>query len=313
MLTAPLLALALAAAPYTPAPPEQVPGYFARPIAAGDLQGKGLRDLAILRNTIYARWGWDGYRKQWLRDYFHAQSWFKPNPDFKYTLVSELDRKNAHAIGLKEAGFTRSQLEDMELAIFRSHRVSFNDVPTWKFPDGSTVRSCEDAVADPKKGPAERVQGNPDTSRDCRYRPAYKADPKSTLATLPLEARTELGLIQRAMGFFTLDDSTELADPNALDKQLKVADLRQLSGRDLRILRNTIYARRGRSFKSPVLREYFEQKDWYKPDPRYTDARLTPVDQRNVTLIKSVEEELGGPISDDEQQKSLQDANFDGA
>ena len=50
-----------------------------------------------------------------------------------------------------------------------------------------------------------------------------------------------------------------------------------------------------------------------KADPGYTDARLTKNDQRNIELIKSVEEELGGPITDDEQQKSLQDPNFDGA
>ena len=126
-------------------------------------------------------------------------------------------------------------------------------------------------------------------------------------------ARTELGLIQRAMGFFALDGDDHLADPTALDKLLKVDDLRQLSGRDLRILRNTLYARRGRPFKSPVLRDYFADKDWYHADPGYTDARLTKNDQRNIELIKSVEEELGGPITGDEQQKSLQDPNFDGA
>ena len=161
--------------------------------------------------------------------------------------------------------------------------------------------------------PSRRASNGPQTSRDCQYAAVYKADPKSTLATLPAEARTELGLIQRAMGFFALDGDDHLADPTALDKLLKVDDLRQLSGRDLRILRNTLYARRGRPFKPPVLRDYFADKDWYHADPGYTDARLTKNDQRNIELIKSVEEELGGPITDDEQQKSLQDPNFDGA
>src|SRR5437763_11226100 len=42
----------------------------------GELDKKSLRELSILRNTIYARLGWDGYRKPWLRDHFHAQPWF---------------------------------------------------------------------------------------------------------------------------------------------------------------------------------------------------------------------------------------------
>ena len=309
MPIAPLLALSLCAAPaaFQPASPDQIPNYFNRPVTSADLSGKGLRELAILRNTIYSRYGWDGYRKQWLRDYFHGQPWFKANAKFSYTQLSKLDHDNAHTIAKREAGFTRTQLEAMELDIFKKYRVSFNDVPTWKGKDGKPLVTC-----DPPAGVSEQLEGPPQ-SRDCLYENEYKRDPKATLATIPSEARTELGLIQRAMGFFALDGDDHLADPNGLDKLLKIADLRQLSGRDLRILRNTIYARRGRPFKSPVLQEYFKDKDWYHEDAKYTDARLTDVDRRNVGLIKSVEEELGGPVTDDEQQKSLQDPNFDGA
>ncbi|MBS2030977.1 MAG: YARHG domain-containing protein [Deltaproteobacteria bacterium] len=311
MPIAPLLALSLCAAPaaFQPASPDQIPNYFNRPVTEIDLRGKGLRELAILRNTIYSRYGWDGYRKQWLHDYFHAQPWFKPNPDFKYTLLSKLDHDNAHAIAKHEAGLSRGELEKMELDLFKKYRVTFNDMPTWKLNDGKVVTTCEPGE---RGGLLEQISG-PQQSRDCLYANEYKRDPKSTLATIPSEARTELGLIQRAMGFFALDGDDHLADPNALDKLLKLGDLRQLSGRDLRILRNTIYARRGRPFKSPVLKDYFHDKDWYHEDAKYTDARLTDIDKRNVALIKSVEEELGGPVTDDEQQKSLQDPNFDGA
>ena len=92
-------ALALAEL-YVPAAAADVPGYFpeALPctVSAGNLEGhrlieifckdkhpfdgKTLRELAIMRNTIYARYGWDGFRKQWLRDYFRAQKWFKAQP-----------------------------------------------------------------------------------------------------------------------------------------------------------------------------------------------------------------------------------------
>jgi hypothetical protein len=79
-----------------------------------------------------------------------------------------------------------------------------------------------------------------------------------------------------------------------------VGELRQLSLRDLRVLRNTIYARRGRPFKSKVLQAHFSAMSWYQKDDTYTDARLTANDKRNIDLIRAVEDEFGGPLKDED-------------
>src|SRR6476620_5848460 len=102
------------------------------------------------------------------------------------------------------------------------------------------------------------------------------------------------------MGEFALDDDKRGKTENSLDRVLKPEELRQLSLRDLRLLRNTIYARRGRPFKSSILREHFLGMDWYKVNADYTDKLLTANDQRNIALIKSVENEFGGPLSDED-------------
>jgi hypothetical protein len=57
----------------------------------------------------------------------------------------------------------------------------------------------------------------------------------------------------------------------------------------LRILRNTVFARHGRVFKSEDLREHFAKQPWYKPDPSYSDARLTPEDRVEIQLIQERE------------------------
>ncbi len=90
-------------------------------------------------------------------------------------------------------------------------------------------------------------------------------------------------------------DRDPLARPEMLDALLTVTQLKDLSKRDLRILRNTVLARRGREFKTDPMRDYFEKKEWYRVDPKYTDKRLTKVDLVNIKLIRSVEESLGGP------------------
>jgi hypothetical protein len=44
---------------------------------------------------------------------------------------------------------------------------------------------------------------------------------------------------------------------------------------ELRLLRNEIFARHGRIFKTPDLREFFSKQSWYKPDPKYSEAALS--------------------------------------
>lgn len=122
------------------------------------------------------------------------------------------------------------------------------------------------------------------------------------------EDKIELRLLSARLGTWVgpsdtpQDERSPLEDPTVLDKQLSVEQLKDLSRRDLRILRNTIYARRGRPFRSDLLRAYFEATEWYKADASYTEARLTSVDSRNIKVILSVEDQLGGPLTDREHQ-----------
>jgi hypothetical protein len=303
---------------YVPPPPEQIPGYSAKtmpcviddgpwaPIVKckGDLlKDKSLRELAILRNTIFARYGWSGFRKQWLREHFEKQPWFKPNPHFTYKLLSDADRKNVHFIAVKEQSFTDRELRLMQDTVFARAGKVWNDAYEWKLKNGRTVRSC----TRPKQPLDEDGCMGPDCvgedSRDCRFQKEkwYQPDPNFTEDKLSAEARIELGLISRALGSFASDTGKlEQGSQASLDRVLSVQELRQLSLRDLRVPRNTIYARRGRPFKSEILQAHFKAMSWYKEDPSYTDARLTEDDKRNIALIRSVEDEFGGPLKDED-------------
>ena len=311
--------------PYVAPPAASVPGYFAtvlpckvvRPgdlgarepyatvkCSGGELDGKSLRELAILRNTIYARYGWDGFRKPWLHDHFHAQPWFKPNKDFSYKLVSDVDKKNAHLIAAREQSLSEVELFQMKLQVYARHGKVWNDLPKWTTKAGKEVRACKrppGATSEDDGGdddPAER-------SNDCKWRKLawYKPDPSYTDALLTAEDKIELGLISRALGSFALDgsiDYDEKGQGNGLDRLLPIGELRQLSMRDLRLLRNTIYARRGRTFKSQILRDHFAGMSWYKINAAYSDKLLSKTDTRNISIIKSVENEFGGPLSDED-------------
>lgn len=72
--------------------------------------------------------------------------------------------------------------------------------------------------------------------------------------------------------------------------RLTDADLRNLSPGELRVLRNTIYARHGRKFKSADLQRYFNSFPWY--EPRYNEidpSSLSAIEKHNISLIQKYE------------------------
>jgi hypothetical protein len=218
------------------------PLYYTREITSKDLEGRTLRDLSLMRNTIYARAG-NKFRKQWLSDYFSAQPWYHALDKLDESKITALDRKNAEIIATYDAALPRSELQAMQQEFM-----------------------------------------NPQTPED----------------------KVELRLVSMRLGKWAGSadqDRTPLEDPALLDKQLAVDQLKDFSRRDLRLLRNLVYARRGRPFHSELIKAYFAAVDWYKPDPAYTDARLTALDRRNINVILSVENSLGGPLTDYEHKK----------
>lgn len=74
---------------------------------------------------------------------------------------------------------------------------------------------------------------------------------------------------------------------------LTASDLEGWSAQDMRNLRNAVYARHGRIFETPELRDYFNSRPWYKPRQDHKDSDLTPNDYANLALIKKAESAAG--------------------
>lgn len=223
------------AASSTEAPAQARPLYYERAITDEDLRGRTLRELSLLRNTIYARSG-NEFRRPWLAEYFKTQAWYQPGK--KGSVPTKLDEENAKKIAEHDANLGKEELEKM--------------------------------LAD--------VQARASAPRP--------------------EDKIELSLLSQRLGRFVGGEAaatSPLEDVSRLDQLLSVDDLSTLSKRDLRILRNTIYARRGRAFESKVVRGYFETATWYRPRADYNDGMLTEIDEKNVAIVRSVEQSLGGP------------------
>jgi serine/threonine protein kinase, bacterial len=83
------------------------------------------------------------------------------------------------------------------------------------------------------------------------------------------------------------DSSTPGKYPEGSTRLLTETDLEGKSSWDLRIMRNEIFARHGRRFKKPELRNYFMKQSWY--NPQFDEVRLTEIERKNVEFLRSYE------------------------
>jgi len=82
--------------------------------------------------------------------------------------------------------------------------------------------------------------------------------------------------------------------PEASTRYLSREELIKLNPKQLRIMRNEIFARYGYVFKSSDMREYFENLSWYKnllklDAKNNASSLLTETEKANIILIKKIE------------------------
>jgi serine/threonine protein kinase len=108
-----------------------------------------------------------------------------------------------------------------------------------------------------------------------------------------------------------LPEAMQLAEVKMLGGSLLLpTDISGMTVAQLRLLRNTVPARHGRTFSDNDLRAYFQSRPWYKPRNDYDDDQLTTYDRANVDLLKAFEDNDGVPprADADRVRKDVQDA-----
>ena len=78
-------------------------------------------------------------------------------------------------------------------------------------------------------------------------------------------------------------------DISIFEKGISDFDLAKLSNKDLRFLRNMIYAKHGHIFTSEDLTKYYSNFEWYKPVRKVSDTDLTENELKLIERIKLFE------------------------
>lgn len=112
--------------------------------------------------------------------------------------------------------------------------------------------------------------------------------------------------------------TTDGLDPTMYDwlgeRKVTAEDLTGKTPGDLRLMRNSIFARHGYIFKSDDLTEYFSNFPWYKPTSPNVDNLLSPLEKENIAYIKKFE---GGdtaiaPAPKKQSAPAKVDSSYDG-
>jgi YARHG domain len=83
--------------------------------------------------------------------------------------------------------------------------------------------------------------------------------------------------------------SSVISTLNASTTLLKEKDIKNLKKLELEIIRNTIFARHGYTFKKKSYRQFFDPIDWYVPVSGDVSNELTDLEENNIVLLKRFE------------------------
>ena len=88
--------------------------------------------------------------------------------------------------------------------------------------------------------------------------------------------------------------SAENGEPFFMTRRITASDLAGKSPAEARLMRNEIYARKGRRFKDSALQQYFDAQSWYHP--QYSPADFPPgalsvIQQQNIAILQQYEQE----------------------
>lgn len=231
-------------------------------------------ELRVLIAEIEAIHGKTFPEEEWLQKYFDERYWYRPNPRYDPTVLNSFERKNIESF----YNF-KSQGRNTELSI--GDMDNFQTVAlTEKQLEGLTVMELRILRNEiwARRGLAFKTPGIRQyfVWRDW-YRPL--ADQSKVRLSATETANVELFLSRE-----------RILRENLATERLELNTLENFFTEDLRILRNEIYARRGRVFRDLELQKYFEAQSWYRPDPDFKDEMLGEIEFKNLAVIRQAEE-----------------------
>ena len=266
-----------------------------------DLARVSLYDLKLMRGIVFGRHG-RVFKDAEIQMYLQEQDWYKPNAGFQNSMLNNTERRNLDLIRIAEAG-KHATVEPGDMRYWQTRPLTVRKLGAHSGAEWLVLRSEVEAIH------GKRFS-EPWLQQYFEERYWYKAydnyDPKR-LSDIELKNLATISLAQKQSRKVALaPGDMELFE----DKPISAQMLRGLSLHELRLLRNEVYARHGRTFKSQWLMQYFFSQPWYQPLDTFNDEDLSGADKQNVETIVAYENRIHDELGRQPISRSLLEGLF---
>jgi hypothetical protein len=240
-------------------------------------------DFALLRGVVFGKHG-RIFKERSIQDYLEKQAWYKPNKSYSNSALKPIERANLDLIRITEAE-KHSFIEPGDMRVWRAKLITDDNLREYSGAE-LTILAAEIEALRGKTFSEEWLQKYFDERYWYKRNPAY--DP--AVLTAIERKNIERLLAEKEKGRKTAISIGDMGNfQNVLLTEDKFAGLSIL---ELRILREEFYARRGKKFDAPGIRDYFAWRDWYKPAKNQKLVKLNATEQKNVDLLAAYETTL---------------------
>lgn len=257
-------------------------------MTTSDVSKLTIDDLKLVRGVVFGKHG-RIFKDPDIRRYLESRPWYKADANFSNALLNDTERHNLDVIRIAEAQQHETvQPGDMRLYVDRP--LTRKKLGTHTNAEWTVLASEIEAIH------GKRFDDQPWLQQYFDERYWYKATDQYNAKDLNATERKNLTLIdtmrrqQRRVAIAPGD--MELFENKLITEKM----LHGLSLHELRLLRNEIYARHGRIFKTLWIQQYFGFQPWYDPKEDFKDEELTGPDKTNVETIVAYENKLHDSI-----------------
>ena len=246
-------------------------------------------DLKLLRGIVFGRHG-RVFKDLDIKSYLEEQSWYKPNTDFKNSMLNDIERRNLDLIRIAEAA-KHETIQPGDMRYWRDRQIPARKLGKHSGAEWKVLLAEVEAIH------GKRFDDEPWLQQYFEERYWYSANDKYDAKKLTAIERKNVDILsgaqKRQRKVALLPGDMQFFENKAITEQM----LHGLSLHELRLLRNEVYARHGRMFRADWLQQYFFFQPWYTPDDNFKDEQLSGNDKLNVETIVKYENKIHQELS----------------
>lgn len=258
-------------------------------IKAGQLDDLPLETLKLLRGLVFGHHG-RTFKDPEIKRYLEGRRWFKPNPNFQNSLLNQTERSNLDIIREAEAK-KHDHIEPGDLRFYRDRAITEEMLGFHTGAEWRVLRAEVEAIY------GKRFTDEPWLQKYFEerywYAPDSNYDPKQLSEIERKNIETIIAAQKKQRNVSISPGDMEIFQETPLTEEM----LHGLSLQELRLLRNEIFARRGRRFGADWLQRYFEAQDWYEASKTGRQQEMTEIEKKNAETIQRYENRLREQLS----------------